>query len=263
LQVLQANMTDHSTRLRQLTAHIVGASTAATGTLLVANRGEIAIRICRAAAQLGIKTVAVYSTDDAACLHTRKADVAVELKGAGFGAAGYLNQAALLEVARAEGCTLVHCGYGFLSENPEFAAKVEAAGLMLVGPPSAAIALFGDKTRARLLAQQVGVPLLPGTTNAVPLGLKSTAVTLTLCTTARPLYTRFANINSVPLFLKRECDRTLGDARGGAGVLRVAQRRAGHAQGARGRRGARVALDVKIIKCPSPPNVLKNTYDHS
>ena len=137
---------DSMRRLSTLTSHVVAGS-ATAGTLLVANRGEIAIRICRAASQLGVKTVCVYSMDDASCLHTTKADVAVELTGAGVGAAGYLNQEALLEVAAAEGCTMVHCGCGFLSENAEFAVKVEAAGLTLVGPPSAAIALFGDKTQ--------------------------------------------------------------------------------------------------------------------
>ena len=158
-------------RLQSLAAHVVAPSRtcASSACLLVANRGEIAIRICRAASQLGIRTVAVYASDDAACLHTQKADVAVELAGAGHGSAAYLNQDALLKVAAAHGCTLVHCGYGFLSENAEFAAAVEGAGLTLVGPPSAAIALFGDKTKARELAQTVGVPLLPGTTGAVTL----------------------------------------------------------------------------------------------
>eukprot|EP01045_Picozoa_sp_COSAG04_P019009 COSAG04_NODE_1805_length_5534_cov_3.875989_2_plen_1004_part_00 len=157
-------------RLGALRNHVAAAPSSSKGTLLVVNRGEIAIRICRAAAQLGIKTVAVYSTDDAACLHTKKADVAVELSGAGFGAAAYLNQEAILAVAKEQGATLVHCGYGFLSENAEFAAAVEAAGLTLVGPPSAAIELFGDKTKARELAEAVGVALLPGTTAAVSVG---------------------------------------------------------------------------------------------
>jgi acetyl/propionyl-CoA carboxylase alpha subunit/acetyl-CoA carboxylase carboxyltransferase component len=134
-----------------------------------AAQGEVAIRICRAAAELGIRTVAVYSEDDAQSLHTKKADVAVALTGAGFGAAAYLNQDAMLEVAREYGCSAVHCGYGFLSENAEFVASVEAAGLTFVGPPSAAIELFGDKTKARELAQSAGVPLLPGTTQAVSL----------------------------------------------------------------------------------------------
>ena len=133
------------------------------------NRGEVAIRICRAAAELGIRTVAVYSEDDTQSLHTKKADVAVLLAGAGVSASAYLNQEAMLEVAKQQGCSAVHCGYGFLSENPDFVASVEEAGLTFIGPPSTAIKLFGDKTKARELAQSVGVPLLPGTTQAVSL----------------------------------------------------------------------------------------------
>eukprot|EP01043_Picozoa_sp_COSAG02_P036929 COSAG02_NODE_2739_length_8128_cov_8.386100_5_plen_1074_part_00 len=139
------------------------------GGLLVCNRGEVAIRICRAAAELGIRTVAVYSEDDSQSLHTKKADVAVQLAGAGIGASAYLNQEAMLEVAKQQGCSAVHCGYGFLSENAEFVASIEEAGLTFIGPPSAAIELFGDKTKARELAQSVDVPLLPGTTQAVSL----------------------------------------------------------------------------------------------
>ena len=113
-------MSATSRRLRALTAHVSSSSPgeqlpADPGTsprLLVANRGEIAIRICRAAAHLGIPTVGVYSTDDAPCLHTRAANVAVELVGAGRGAAAYLNQEALLAVAAEHSCTMVHCGYG-------------------------------------------------------------------------------------------------------------------------------------------------------
>jgi hypothetical protein len=126
-------------------------------------QGEVAIRICRAAGELGIRTVAVYSEDDATSLHTKKADVAVPLTGAGVGASAYLNQEALLAVAQEQGCSAVHCGYGFLSENATFVARVEGAGLTFIGPPSSAIELFGDKTKARELAQSVGVPLLPGT----------------------------------------------------------------------------------------------------
>ena len=142
---------------------------AALGTVLVANRGEIAIRICRACSELGIQTVAVYAEDDAQSLHTKKADVAVPLTGAGFGAAAYLNQEALLAAAAANGCRAVHCGYGFLSENADFVAACEDAGLVFIGPPSTAISLFGDKTRARALAQELGVALLPGTVSPVTL----------------------------------------------------------------------------------------------
>src|SRR5690349_8025982 len=95
--------------------------------LLIANRGEIAIRIARGAAELGIETVAVYSSDDASSLHTRTADEAFDLGAEGPRA--YLDIDRILEVARTSGCDCVHPGYGFLSENPEFAARCEAAGL--------------------------------------------------------------------------------------------------------------------------------------
>ena len=108
-RILYASGTDELAmeRLQSLAAHVVAPSRtcASSACLLVANRGEIAIRICRAASQLGIRTVAVYASDDAACLHTQKADVAVELAGAGHGSAAYLNQDALLNVAAAHGCT--------------------------------------------------------------------------------------------------------------------------------------------------------------
>lgn len=129
--------------------------------LLIANRGEIAIRIARAAAELGVGSVAVHSADDATCLHVRKADEAVEL--AGLGAAAYLDIAQLVDAARRHGCDAVHPGYGFLSENVEFARRCEAAGLVFVGPDTRALALFGDKSSARELASRLRVPLLAGT----------------------------------------------------------------------------------------------------
>ena len=95
--------------------------------LLIANRGEIAIRIARAAAELGIRTCAVYSQDDAACLHVRKTDEAVQIPGRG--AAAYLDVNAMIEAARQLGCDAVHPGYGFLSENAEFARACGSSGL--------------------------------------------------------------------------------------------------------------------------------------
>ncbi|MEZ5598739.1 MAG: biotin carboxylase N-terminal domain-containing protein [Pseudomonadales bacterium] len=133
--------------------------------LLIANRGEIAIRIARAAADLGIPTVAVYSTDDARSLHVTKADSAVQLPGSG--ARAYLDAGAIVDVALAEGCTLVHPGYGFLSENADFATACQAAGLKFVGPSPALLALFGDKGTARRHAHEHGVPTVPGISTAV------------------------------------------------------------------------------------------------
>jgi acetyl/propionyl-CoA carboxylase alpha subunit/acetyl-CoA carboxylase carboxyltransferase component len=129
-------------------------------TLLIANRGEIAIRIARAAAELGVRTVAVYSQDDAASLHRTAADEAVALGAAGPRA--YLDGEALVAAALAAGCDAVHPGYGFLSESAGFARLCLEAGLVFVGPEPATLELFGDKGRARAFAAEHGVPLIPG-----------------------------------------------------------------------------------------------------
>ncbi|MET0384604.1 MAG: carboxyl transferase domain-containing protein, partial [Polyangiales bacterium] len=137
------------------------------GKLLVANRGEIAIRVLRAANELGIKTVAVYSEDDARSLHRERADEAFGLRGRG--AAAYLDGEQVVSAARELGCDAVHPGYGFLSENAAFAARCVDAGLTFVGPRAETISLLGDKTRARALARDVGVPVLAGTSGATSL----------------------------------------------------------------------------------------------
>ncbi|WP_421936564.1 carboxyl transferase domain-containing protein [Phenylobacterium sp.] len=129
--------------------------------LLIANRGEIAVRIARTAAEMGLSTVAVFSEDDAASLHIRKTDEAVALKGSG--PAAYLDIDQVVAVAKAAGADAVHPGYGFLSENAAFARACAAAGLTFVGPSPETLELFGDKGRARALAQQCGVPVLSGT----------------------------------------------------------------------------------------------------
>ena len=129
--------------------------------LLVANRGEIAVRIMATASVLGIETVAVYPADDAACGHVGRADAAVELPGAG--AAAYLDVDAIIAAATGAGCDMVHPGYGFLSERPELAARCAAAGLRFAGPGPEALALFGDKAAARARARELGVPVLAGT----------------------------------------------------------------------------------------------------
>ncbi len=135
--------------------------------LLIANRGEIAIRIARAAAELGIQSVAVYAEDDAQCLHTRKADEALALRG--IGAKAYLDGQQVLELAKANDCDAIHPGYGFLSENAEFARQCEAENIIFVGPDAATLQLFGDKASARELAQGCDVPLSAGTHGATRL----------------------------------------------------------------------------------------------
>jgi acetyl/propionyl-CoA carboxylase alpha subunit/acetyl-CoA carboxylase carboxyltransferase component len=136
-------------------------------TLLVANRGEIAVRIMHAAAELGIRTVAVFSEDDARSLHTRRADQAHPLRGSGV--ATYLDIEQLLALARDCGCDAVHPGYGFLSENARFAQRCAEERLVFIGPRPATLSRFGDKTQARALAEHCGVPVLRGTAGAVTL----------------------------------------------------------------------------------------------
>ncbi|WP_081963043.1 carboxyl transferase domain-containing protein [Desulfosporosinus sp. HMP52] len=135
--------------------------------ILIANRGEIAIRIARAASDLNIPTVAVYSVDDSKSLHIRSADQACVLKGTG--AAAYLNQEQIIAIARETGCDAIHPGYGFLSENSAFASACEKAGMKFIGPRPDVLKLFGNKVEARLLAERCGIPLLPGTVGATSL----------------------------------------------------------------------------------------------
>jgi pyruvate carboxylase len=135
--------------------------------VLIANRGEIAIRLARGIAEAGLQSAAVFSEDDALSLHTRKADAVVPLKGAG--PAAYLDVDQIVAAALSAGCQAIHPGYGFLSENASFATACEAAGLVFVGPAPATLALFGDKARARALASECAVPVLPGTEGSTSL----------------------------------------------------------------------------------------------
>ncbi|MFI6570216.1 acetyl-CoA carboxylase family protein [Nocardia fluminea] len=129
--------------------------------LLIANRGEIALRVLRTAAELGIDTVAVYAEDDAGNPDVHTAGEAIRLTGSG--AAPYLDQAAILAAAKESGARYLHPGYGFLSENAEFARACAAAGVTFVGPDPSALDLFGDKSSARATAVAAGVPVLPAT----------------------------------------------------------------------------------------------------
>jgi acetyl-CoA/propionyl-CoA carboxylase, biotin carboxylase, biotin carboxyl carrier protein len=134
--------------------------------VLVANRGEIAVRIVRTLRELEIGSVAVYSEPDRAALHARVADEAW-LIGPGAPAESYLNQERILETALRAGAQAIHPGYGFLAENAAFARAVEAAGLTWIGPPADAIEAMGSKTEARERMQSAGVPIIPGTTEPV------------------------------------------------------------------------------------------------
>jgi len=135
--------------------------------LLVANRSEIAIRVFRAATELGLRTVAIYAQEDRLSVHRFKADEAY-LIGEGKGPVGaYLDIEGIVTLAKEKGVDLIHPGYGFLAENANFARACEKAGITFVGPRSELLDLMGDKVEARALAQKLKIPTLPGTKEPV------------------------------------------------------------------------------------------------
>ncbi|PRZ40867.1 acetyl/propionyl-CoA carboxylase alpha subunit [Antricoccus suffuscus] len=135
--------------------------------LLIANRGEIAVRVIESAAAMGIATVAIAPEDDASCLHADRGDEFVQLRGSG--ASAYLDIEAITRVAVEMSCDAVHPGYGFLSENPDFVRSLDRAGIGFVGPSVDALERFGDKSSALAVARELGVPVLAGTTGATTL----------------------------------------------------------------------------------------------
>src|SRR3712207_5794093 len=129
--------------------------------VLVANRGEIALRVVRACQELGVAAVAVYSDADESALHVRHANEAVRI-GPPPAGKSYLNVEALIDAAKETGAEAVHPGYGFLAENARFAAACRDAGLAFIGPSAEAIEKMGNKSAARRLAEEAGVPVVPG-----------------------------------------------------------------------------------------------------
>lgn len=136
-------------------------------TVLIANRGEIAIRIARAAQLLGIKTIGLFAEDDQNALHIKKVDLALPLQGKG--PAAYLDIQQIISTAKEHHCQLIHPGYGFLSERADFAIACKQVGISFVGPAAKLLDMFGDKTQARQLAQQLDIPTIPGTFEATSL----------------------------------------------------------------------------------------------
>ncbi|WP_121741652.1 acetyl-CoA carboxylase biotin carboxylase subunit [Natronorubrum halophilum] len=134
--------------------------------VLVANRGEIAVRVMQAATELGIETVAVYSDADETAKHVRRADEAAHV-GSSVAGKSYLDQESLLEAATETGADAIHPGYGFLAESESFARRVEDSEFIWVGPPADAMADFGEKTKARAIMDEAGVPIVPGTDEPV------------------------------------------------------------------------------------------------
>jgi len=135
-------------------------------SILIANRGEIALRVARTCRELGIRTVAVYSTADRDSAVVRVADESVHI-GPPPSRRSYLSAPAIIEAARRTGADAIHPGYGFLSEDPDFAEICEAAGITFIGPPPGVMAALGDKARTRGIMAELGLPVLPGTTDAV------------------------------------------------------------------------------------------------
>ena len=130
-------------------------------TVLVANHGEIAVRVIRTLRAMGIRSVAVYSDPDADARHVAEADVAVRI-GPASARESYLSIDAIMAAAAGSGAQAIHPGYGFLSENAEFASACEAAGVVLIGPPAEAMRIMGDKISAKAAAVAAGVPVVPG-----------------------------------------------------------------------------------------------------
>ena len=135
--------------------------------ILIANRGEIALRVIRAAREMGIKSVAVHSTADADAMHVRMADESVCI-GPAPSSESYLNKAAIISACEITGAQAVHPGYGFLSENASFAQALQDHGITFIGPNAEHIRIMGDKITAKETAKELGIPVVPGSDGGVP-----------------------------------------------------------------------------------------------
>ena len=133
--------------------------------ILIANRGEIAMRVIRACRELGIRTVAIYAECDATAIYVKKADEAHRIGPDPV--QGFLDMQAIVDLAKRSGADGIHPGYGFLSENADFAKLCEASGITFIGPSPEAIRLMGNKVQAREIARKAGVPIVPGTEKSV------------------------------------------------------------------------------------------------
>jgi acetyl-CoA/propionyl-CoA carboxylase biotin carboxyl carrier protein len=181
--------------------------------ILIANRGEIALRVIRAAEELGILTVAVYSEQDRDAKYVARASDAYNL-GLGPPAENYLNVAKILDVAKRSGAEAVHPGYGFLAENAGFASACEEAGIVFVGPPASAIEAMGSKTRARELMQAAGVPIVPGTVE--PVATAAQALTIATGEVGFPIAVKAAGGGGGKGFRVALAEKELQDAFEGA-----------------------------------------------
>src|SRR6267154_3504872 len=148
--------------------------------ILIANRGEIAVRVIRACHEIGIAAVVVYSDVDRAALHVRKADEAYPI-GPAAASESYLNIPKILDVAARSGAEAIHPGYGFLSENGKFAQACHDAGVKFIGPTAAAMEAMGSKTRARQAMEKAGVPFVPGTSRGVESFAEAEKVAAKIC----------------------------------------------------------------------------------
>jgi acetyl-CoA carboxylase biotin carboxylase subunit len=204
--------------------------------ILVANRGEIAVRIIRACREMGIATVAVYSECDRTALHVRLADEACAI-GPSAPRESYLRIDKILAAARQSGADSVHPGYGFLAENEDFAQAIVDAGLTFIGPSPAAIALMGSKTAARQTAERAGVPVVPGTDAPLDSSVSDAEIA------------RIAGSVGYPLLVKAVAGgggkgmRTVDDPADLAGAVRAARSEAGAAFG-----DAAVYFERQVLK---------------